>query len=107
MQQELKYEAYRMESVRKSVETTCFDRCIAPPAHAAAVLAKALPTHIPVVQATPTDAQRRTRFDLSDEEALCVDRCAWKYMLTAKIVLQTLAKAKFTKDPQQQHGGMR
>lgn len=99
MQQEVKIEAYRMECVRKSVETACFDKCIPAPSNALAVLAKGMPHHVPFLQDGPDQDAVRTAHDLSSEEALCIDRCSWKYMLTAKIVLQTLNKAKHMKDP--------
>lgn len=100
MQQELKYEAFRMEAVRKSVENVCFDRCIPAPSSSLAVFAKALPDHIPGVQAEPSEVEQRTKYDLTNQEALCVDRCSWKYMMTAKICLNMLSKSKNIKDPQ-------
>ncbi len=101
MQQELKMEAYRMEAVRKSVETTCFERCFPAPG-----LAKVLSGALPEVKlggsgsksAFEEEVARTSKYDLSDSEALCVDRCAWKYMQTAKICLRTLAKAQHVKE---------
>jgi hypothetical protein len=109
MQQELKYEAYRMESVRKSVETTCFDRCIPQP-DPVTIVAKGLNPANLLGLANTTEGEGMRRNDLTDNESLCIDRCSWKYMLTAKLILQSLAKAKHLKDPAaaaQQQGGMR
>ena len=94
MQQDLKFEAYRMEAVRKTAESVCFERCVERPAGVLATLRFALPTHVPLLQSAP-DADAATRkSDLTDEQALCVDRCAWKFMQTSKIVTQSLTKAK-------------
>jgi hypothetical protein len=101
MQQELKYEAYRMEAIRKAVETTCFDRCIPAPGNALEVLGKALPDKLPFIGTELTPEQQMQRYDLSESEAVCVDRCTWKYMMTAKICMATLNKSKNIKDPAQ------
>ena len=104
MQQELKFEAYRMETVRKTVERVCFERCIPAPSSAFAVLAKAAPDHLPLLQSPPSFEQQRAAHDLSPEEALCVDRCSWKYMATAKIVLTSLSKSSSLKSPEAKAG---
>ena len=99
MQQELKLEAFRMENVRKSVESTCFDRCVAAPQSGSAVVLNGLnPSSLFTTQ---NEAESKMKNDLTGDESLCLDRCAWKYMLTAKLILQTLSKAKNLKDPQQ------
>ena len=97
MQPELKYEAYRMEAVRKSAESTCFDKCIPEP-DLATIMVKGFTPSI----GGGSEVEKQRKYDLTENEALCIDRCSWKYMLTAKTILQTLAKTKNVKDPQQQ-----
>ncbi len=99
MQQELKFEAFRIETLRKSVDTACFDRCVPAPANLSESLAFALPPRVPLLQSAPSEHEARAAADLSASEAVCIDRCAWKYMLTSKIVLQTLSKARNVKEP--------
>jgi hypothetical protein len=80
MQTEQKVEAYRVEALRTSIDDVCFNTCVANESWPTILKQMAAGTSQPV--------------DLTNVEAVCVDRCAWKYLEINKLVHKAFYKAK-------------
>ena len=82
MQQHVKDEAFRVESLMKNMQAKCFDRCVTN-----------IKTSIapPVAGLIVGDPENK---NLTREEAQCIDRCSWKYLQSHKIFTSSIMRAQ-------------